>query len=406
MTDLEQNLSYEAQGPLLKVRELSSDRLTVFGVLRNGNYLSFTCTHDLGFKVGDVAILSQDSATKAPRTLWSDEQNLGEILKVNASEVILDSNQYGPKIFPRPDGLSLEIGNTVVYNEFDEILRVIDSEPLLKNFREGDATDPSVFRKVPNPDEQLTFSDFAGYPEVIAKAREFIEIPFERVSELDAIRAKPVRGVLFSGPPGTGKTHLARIIAHVAEAEFYLVNGPELVTKYFGDSERLLRRLFKEAASHERAIIFFDEIDSIGGIRAADSHEASNRLVTQFLTEMDGFHPSDNVIVIGATNRPDQLDSALLRSGRFDWEIEFGLPSLQDRYEMLRLKARSYSTKGELHLEVIADRCSGWSGADLDLLWKDAALVAAGNTRRAIRYEDLAFSIERLNSRPRRTHTY
>ena len=233
-----------------------------------------------------------------------------------------------------------------------------------------------------------------------------IETQFETRELLNEIGAQPVKGILFTGPPGTGKTYLAKIIAHVSNAEFYLVSGPSIVSKWVGDTEYTLRRIFESARKNEseRAIIFFDEIDSIAERRSGDSHEASRRLVAQLLTLMDGFANEDkSIVVIAATNRAESLDPALLRPGRFDWEIEFTPPTLQDRREILKVGSRMVKTSDDLPIEDIASLTGGWSAADLKLLWTEAALLAAGDGRGQIAGEDLVQAYERVLLRPRRS---
>lgn len=173
---------------------------------------------------------------------------------------------------------------------------------------------------------------------------------------MKAIGAKPVKGVLFTGAPGTGKTHLARIIADVSGAVFYQVSGPSIVSKWVGDSEETLRRLFEDAAKRECAIIFFDEIDSIAARRSSDSNGESKRVVAQLLTLLDGFKPDSNVIVIAATNRVEDIDEALLRPGRFDWEIAFDLPTERDRLEILKMKAGELQVGDELPIDDLLAR--------------------------------------------------
>lgn len=401
MTEDEPLLRVNAAGQMMKVTYVTEDGRGIFGISKNGEHISITASRQMDLNRGDVVIYSADSMARAPGAIWPGDNRLADVIKVSDDEIIIDDGVFRPRSISRPEDLDVHAGNTIEFNELDGILRVVDSESLSRRAREGVEIDPSVFGKKIDAAKRLSFKDFGGSPQIVEKAREFIETPLIRKDELEAIGARPVRGVLFTGPPGTGKTHLARIIAHTSGAEFYLVNGPELVTKYLGDSESMLRRLFARARTHDRAIIFFDEIDSIASRRDANSHEASNRLVTQFLTEMDGYEESDRVIVIGATNRVDELDPALRRPGRFDWEIEFTLPSTDDRYKILELKTAQIATTGDLRLELVASLTDGWSGADIDLLLKDASLIAAGARRRSVSHEDLVLAVERLATRPR-----
>jgi len=240
---------------------------------------------------------------------------------------------------------------------------------------------------------------------VVKRVRELIETQFRSRKYLDEIGAHPLKGVLFSGPPGTGKTHLARIIAHVSKADFYLISGPSIVSKWVGDTEETLRKIFEAAIESKtgRAIIFFDEIDSIAERRTGESHEASKRLVAQLLTLMDGFEDKGrSVVVIAATNRVGTLDPALMRSGRFDWEIEFGTPTFSDRLEILHVGAKKLKTSKGLPLKEIAELTEGWSAAELTSLWSEAALIAAGDARGIIAAEDIAQACERVTKRPKR----
>lgn len=248
----------------------------------------------------------------------------------------------------------------------------------------------------------LTYDDFGGHAAVVARARELIELPLTRRTELTKIGARAIKGVLFSGPPGTGKTLLARIIASRAQVPFYEVRGPEIFSKWYGESEELLRKLFDDAARHERAIIFFDEIDSVAGRRSGESHEASRRVVAQLLTLMDGFSRDQATIVIAATNRPQDIDDALRRPGRFDWNIVFSLPSFEDRVRILEATAREISHDANLSHLVVARQTDGWSGAELAAIWSEAALLAAADDRAVIVDEDYFGGLERVAEQRRR----
>lgn len=255
-------------------------------------------------------------------------------------------------------------------------------------------------------DLDLTFEDFGGYPAIVKRARELVETQLRKREKLRKIGAKPVKGVLLTGLPGTGKTHLARIIAKECGANFYHIGGPSIVGKYFGDSEKTLREIFAHARqSGKPSIIFFDEIDSIAANRAKNTNEASDRLVAQFLTLMDGFNKEDdNIVVLAATNREDVLDPALRRPGRFDWTIEFAIPTFEDRRSILTLRAKRYECVDEISpefLEQVAKETKNWLPVDLGALWDEAALIAVGEDRSKIHVEDMVIAFEQIDLRVR-----
>ena len=243
----------------------------------------------------------------------------------------------------------------------------------------------------------MSFEDFGGLKQVVGRARELIELTLLKGDDLAEIGVKSIKGVLFTGAPGTGKTLLARIIAAQSGATFFEISGPEIFSKWYGQSEELLRKIFEKAAQKKKAIVFFDEIDSLAGQRDDQSHEASKRVVAQLLTLMDGFSSSSNVIVIAATNRPQDLDRALLRPGRFDWEIEFPFPNTQDREDILRKTAREIRVTEPIPYEEVAKRSEGWSGAELAAIWKEASLLVVSDKRKSIGWEDFIGGFERVS---------
>ena len=209
--------------------------------------------------------------------------------------------------------------------------------------------------------------------------------------------------MLFTGLPGTGKTMLARIIASRAGAAFWEISGPEVFSKWQGQSEEVLRKIFARASAEERSIIFFDEIDSVATQRAEDAHEASRRVVAQLLTLMDGFSADDNVVVVATTNRPQDIDVALRRPGRFDWEINFPLPSVEDRVEILAVSARDLQISGPLPHAQVAAESEGWSAAELTAIWSEAALLAvADGGREVLMAEDYVGGHARVAAQRRR----
>ena len=295
-------------------------------------------------------------------------------------------------------------GWTISFFETGEFCSVLDEAPIRIRDFGLDGNESIEQYKMRSEDVKPNFSNFGGYKDVIARAQELIETQLGQQEKLKIIGARPVKGVIFSGPPGTGKTLLAQIIAEEAKATFYIISGPSVVSKWVGDSEGILRRIFEDAAKQDRAIIFFDEIDSIAEDRRGDTHEASKRLVAQLLTLLDGFDRSaGNIIVVAATNRIEDIDEALLRPGRFDWEIKFGMPSLADRLDILRVHMKKLTTSDDLPIEEIAIRTEGWSPAKLASLWTEAALITAGDKREKICDEDLVEALERVNLRPIRS---
>jgi transitional endoplasmic reticulum ATPase len=234
----------------------------------------------------------------------------------------------------------------------------------------------------------VTVEDFGGLSQVVSEARNVIKQSLTKRSTLKRMGVRPVRGILFTGAPGTGKTLLARIIAQENSSEFIVISGPEILGQWIGQSEKELRRVFELAAAQESCIIFFDEIDSIAGHRHTDVHEASKRLVAQFLVQMDGFENEGNVVVIAATNRPEDIDKALRRPGRFDRTIHFPTPTRSDRIKILEASGRKCPTQEALPHEWVADRTEDWSAADLAAIWREAANLALDDEREVFMEED------------------
>jgi transitional endoplasmic reticulum ATPase len=229
-----------------------------------------------------------------------------------------------------------------------------------------------VSEEVPIPD--VTYEDIGGLSDEIAKIREMVETPMKHPELFQALGIEPPSGVLLHGPPGTGKTLLAKAVANEAEANFMLINGPEIMNKFYGESEKRIKQIFEEAAEKAPSIIFIDEIDSIASKREETHGEVERRVVAQLLTMMDGLNKRGNVVVIGATNRPNSLDEALRRPGRFDREVTFGVPDQKGRLEILKIHTRNMPLLKEVKLEEIARVTHGFVGADLQALAKEAAM--------------------------------
>ena len=394
MTDATTNV-----GKLARVTGVSADCHTVFFDLRNGDSGWFDQAGD-DFGTGDVLLISGEGPGQRVERFdagaWPEDLWVG-VVKIKLGDVtVIEASGRFRKVPTRAD-VVYGVGNTVEAGEVQGVVRVLSEEPI--KYIDLPAINDEVvkrFRIEGSSDRHLTFDDFGGFSSVVERARELIELPLDRHEELAKIGARAIKGVLFTGPPGTGKTMLARIIAAQADAAFYEISGPEIFSKWYGQSEELLRRIFDAAAKEERAIIFFDEIDSVAAQRGDDAHEASRRVVAQLLTLMDGFDSTSNVVVIAATNRPQDLDVALRRPGRLDWEIEFPLPGVEDRLDILIRTARRLETLDPLPHEFVAALTDGWSSAELAAIWTEASLLAVADNRSAIFVEDYIGGFERV----------
>ena len=220
----------------------------------------------------------------------------------------------------------------------------------------------------------VTYEDIGGLKEEVKKVREMIEIPLKRPELFERLGIAPPKGVLMHGPPGTGKTLLAKAVANESDAHFIAINGPEIMSKYVGGSEERLREFFEEAEENAPSIIFIDEIDAIAPKREEVTGEVERRIVAQLLTLMDGLKSRGQVVVIGATNRPDALDQALRRPGRFDREIEIGVPDKDGRMEVLQIHTRGMPLDDKVDLDEIAEITHGFVGADIESLCKESAM--------------------------------
>jgi transitional endoplasmic reticulum ATPase len=222
----------------------------------------------------------------------------------------------------------------------------------------------------------VNYDDVGGMEDTIRQLREMVELPLRYPELFTRLGVDPPKGVLLHGPPGTGKTRLARAVANESEARFFTINGPEIMGSAYGESEKRLREVFEEAGKAAPSIVFIDEIDSIAPKRTETHGEAEKRLVAQLLTLMDGLHSRSNIVVIAATNRPDAIDEALRRPGRFDREIVIGVPDEKGRREILGIHTRGMPLAEGVDLDELARTTHGFVGADIAALAREAAMDA------------------------------
>jgi transitional endoplasmic reticulum ATPase len=234
----------------------------------------------------------------------------------------------------------------------------------------------------------VTYDDIGGMAGTIDQLREMVELPLRYPELFQRLGVDPPKGVLLHGPPGTGKTRLARAVANESAAQFYLINGPEIMGSAYGESEQRLRSVFEEAAKNAPSIVFIDEIDSIAPKRGQVSGEAEKRLVAQLLTLMDGLEARANLVVIAATNRPEAIDEALRRPGRFDREIVVGVPDERGRREILGIHTRGMPLGDKVDLAELARTTYGFVGADIAALTREAAIEAVRRIMPRLNLED------------------
>jgi transitional endoplasmic reticulum ATPase len=259
--------------------------------------------------------------------------------------------------------ISTNPSGPVIINDSTEIIVSEESSKAIQISKEGAAA-------------SITYEDIGGLGDAVARVREMIELPLRHPELFKRLGVEAPKGVLLHGPPGTGKTLLAKAVANETNSTFYTIGGPEIMSKYYGESEEKLRSIFEQAEKNAPSIIFIDEVDSIAPKRDEVSGEVERRIVAQLLSLMDGMTSRGKVVVIAATNRVNAIDPALRRPGRFDREIEIGVPNRDGRLEVLQIHTRGMPMEKDVNLEKLADISHGFVGADLQALAKEAAIRA------------------------------
>lgn len=246
--------------------------------------------------------------------------------------------------------------------------------------------------------DDVGYDDIGGVRKQLAQIRECIELPLRHPKLFKNLGIKPPKGILLYGPPGCGKTLIARAVANETGAFFFLINGPEIMSKLAGESESNLRKAFEEAEKNAPSIIFIDEVDAIAPKREKTNGEVERRIVSQLLTLMDGLKSRAHVVVIAATNRPNSIDPALRRFGRFDREIDIGIPDPVGRLEILRIHTKNMKLDNDVDLEQLANETHGYVGADLAQLCTEAALQCIREKMDVIDMEEETIDAEVLDS--------
>jgi len=335
----------------------------------------------VGVNIGETVEVRKASVENArevvlqPASDYADETATGQALKQTLIDRLVRSGKrlriegYGPYVVTgtRPTGSVRITGNTSISVD-PQIASVEEAKPDDEGEPEESETNTGT-----------TYEDIGGLDEELDLVREMIELPLSEPELFTRLGIDPPKGVLLYGPPGTGKTLIARAVANEVDAYFETIDGPEIVSKYKGESEERLRAAFERASENAPAILFLDEVDSIAGSRDDDA-DMENRVVAQLLTLLDGLDQRDEVIVIGATNRVDAVDPALRRGGRFDREIEIGVPGEAGRREIIDVHTRNMPLGDDVDLDELAGRTHGFVGADIASLAREAGMVALRRT--------------------------
>jgi|Transcript_13884 26S proteasome regulatory subunit T1 len=293
------------------------------------------------------------------------------------------------------------LGEKVAPTDIEEGMRVgVDRSKYSIQIPLPPKIDPTVSLMTVEDKPDVTYDDVGGAKDAMEKLREVLETPLLHPERFVTLGIDPPKGILLYGPPGTGKTLSARAVANRTDACFIRVIGSELVQKYVGEGARMVRELFTMARSKRACIVFFDEIDAIGGARTGGDENGSDnevqRTMLQIVTELDGFDARGNIKVLMATNRPDTLDPALLRPGRLDRKVEFGLPDLEGRGHILKIHSKRMNCDRDIRFELIARLCPNTTGAELHSVCTEAGMFSIRARRKSVSEKDFLDSVNKV----------
>jgi transitional endoplasmic reticulum ATPase len=336
---------------------------------------NFTRTN-AGLSIGDtVKISTIKDEIEAKRVVLAPPEDLPRNIPVSTNPSVLNALIDFPVV--KNDSVPIMIGLPFIQPQI-VAYKVVEIEPeqaviISKNTQIEFSEKPAAgFEGI----KRISYEDIGGLKDELQRLRETIELPLRHPELFQKLGIEPPKGVLLYGPPGTGKTLIAKAVANESGAHFISIAGPEVISKYYGESEQRLREVFEEARQNSPAIIFIDELDSITPRREEVTGEVERRVVAQLLTMMDGLEERGQVVVIGATNRLDAIDPALRRPGRFDREIEIGVPGEPDRIEIMKIHTRGMPLAEDVKLEILSQQTHGFVGADLAALAREAAIRA------------------------------
>jgi len=359
-------------------------------------------------RVNDLCGIKESDTGLAPPSQWdltADKQAMQEqqpLQVARCTKIInpgTDDAQYVINV-KQIAKFVVGLGNEVAPTDIEEGMRVgVDRNKYFIQLPLPPKIDPSVTMMTVEEKPDVTYGDVGGSKEQIEKLREVVELPLLHPEKFVKLGIDPPKGVLCYGPPGTGKTLSARAVANRTDACFIRVIGSELVQKYVGEGARLVRELFQMARSKKACLIFFDEVDAIGGARFDDGQGGDNevqRTMLEIVNQLDGFDARGNIKVLMATNRPDTLDPALLRPGRLDRKVEFGLPDLESRTQIFKIHTRSMAVERDIRYELLARLCPNATGAEIHSVCTEAGMFAIRQRRKTVGEKDFLDAINKV----------
>merc|ERR1712003_57020 len=363
---------------------------------------------DLAKKVNELKGIKESDTGLAQPSHWdlvSDKQAMQEEqpLQVARCTKIINADSDDPKYIINVKQFAkfvVDLGDQVAPTDIEEGMRVgVDRSKYRIQIPLPPKIDASVTMMTVEEKPDVTYDDVGGCKEQIEKLREVVELPLLSPGKFVELGIDPPKGVLLYGPPGTGKTLCARAVANRTDATFIRVIGSELVQKYVGEGARMVRELFEMARTKKACVIFFDEVDAIGGTRFDDGAGGDNevqRTMLELINQLDGFDARGNIKVLMATNRPDTLDPALMRPGRLDRKIEFTLPDMEGRANIFKIHARSMSCERDIRWELLARLCPNSTGAEIRSVCTEAGMYAIRARRKMATEKDFLEAVNKV----------
>jgi transitional endoplasmic reticulum ATPase len=388
----------------VRVRDIDPTSGLVFCTTERGNVTWFTPDDPTVWEPGRVAYVSNTgNVVLVEDSFWNVGNSVGEVTHADEDDAVIRLDGQ-PRSFPQRDPNPFEVGQLIEFVPGMGPGKLVGTDSDLEFSRRLD--DFNVESLITRASENdVTMGQIGGADELKRRAENLVKVALDPENRLKSLGVKQIKGILFSGPSGTGKTFMAKALASVTDAAFYNISGPVIAGELVGQSERRLRDIFEHAARNGPAILFFDEIDSLYTQRGDGSNEHTNRLVGQFLALLDGYRPFEQVMVIATTNLPTALDDALLRPGRLGHKLVFHIPTAADRYQILQAQTKDmqFMHGHEPPLDDLAEKTGGWTAAELAHIWTEAGILAVLDGRRRLCLEDVYAALPLVDHTPQRS---